>query len=85
MIKQFAHSMIGQLFVALSSQPRHHFAPRGGPFCRHEHLLIPTQVTLKGTESVNVLHALNELLVGFHGGFNAPCFFNTPPGREDTF
>ena len=23
--------------------------------------------------------ALNELVVGFHGGFKAPCFFNTPP------
>jgi len=41
-------------------------------------------MALKGPEPVNVLNALNEFLVGFHGWLNAQGFFNTPiaPSRN---
>ena len=41
-------------------------------------------MALKGSEPVDVLNALNEFLVGFHGRLNAQGFFNTPiaPSRR---
>lgn len=64
--------------MSLTRQPSHHFASGRRTFAGHEHLLVPAQMTLKRTETVDVFHALNELVIGFHDRFTAPCFFNTP-------
>ena len=78
-IKQFAHSLSVNCSCRL---PANHaiISPReAAPFAGMKHLLIPTQVALKGTESVNVLHALNELLVGFHGASMLRASSTLPP------
>ena len=76
--KKFLHPRIGQLLVALTGQPRHHFASRVSALRWHQHLLVPSKMPLEGAETVDVLHALEKLFIEVHGGLRNPCFFNAP-------